>query len=57
MYSPSIHVDDIWKPVKYYIQYHIQLELVEDVYFDLFGAATLQYITDKQHKKYMLYEE
>ena len=50
IYSPSIHVDEIWKPVKEYIKDHIQLEPDEDVYFDHYDPSSLQYIIDTQHK-------
>jgi hypothetical protein len=49
IYNPSIHVDEIWKPVKEYIKDHIQLEPGEDVYFDHYDPSSLQYITDTQH--------
>ena len=50
IFSPSVYVDDtIWKPVRDYIDKHINL-LEEKVYFDTYNPNELLNIIETQKK-------
>ena len=54
-WSPSIEVDNTWKPVKYYIRDHIKPNDRETYYFDPYDPAELEQVINTQ-KRYRLSE-
>ena len=48
IWSPSIEVDDTWKPVKDYIRDHIKPGDRENCYFDLYDPAELEQVIKTQ---------
>ena len=44
IWSPSINVDSIWKPVKDYIRDHIKLNDRETCYFDSYAPSELEQV-------------
>ena len=48
IWSPSIEVDSTWKPVKYYIRYHIKPSDREKCYFDSYDPAKLEQVINTQ---------
>ena len=57
IFSPSIHVDHTWLPVKEYIRKELKVEDTEEepIYFSEYDPAQLENIITTQHKiiKYM----
>ena len=53
IWSPSIEVDNTWKPVKDYIRDHIKPNDREKYYFDSYHPAELQQVI-KTQPKYIL---
>ena len=57
IFSPSIHVDHTWIPVKEYIRKELKVEDTEEepIYFSEYDPAQLENIITTQHKiiKYM----
>ena len=50
MWSPYIHVDSTWKPVKDYIRDHIKPGDGEQCYFDSYEASELEQVIETQQK-------
>ena len=52
IFSPSIEVDQTWKPVKEYIEKHMKVKHTkeEPIYFDHYDPEALGNILDTQHK-------
>ena len=46
--SPSITIDNIWKPVKYYIRDHIKPNDREKHYFDSYDPSELEQVMNIQ---------
>ena len=56
IWSPSIEVDNTWKPVKEYIRDHIKPNDRETYYFDSYDPAELEQVIDTQ-KKVIAYQK
>ena len=54
--SPSIEVDNAWKPVKDYIRDNIKLSDREKCYFDSYGPSELEQVIKTQQESYRLSE-
>ena len=52
MFSPSIDVDQTWKPVKEYMEKHMKVKHSKDgpIYFDHYDPEALGKILETQHK-------
>lgn len=51
IFSPSIHVDSIWLPVKKYIEHEMKINTKEEqCYFEEYNSNDLKNIIDTQHK-------
>ena len=50
IWSPSIYVDNTWKPVKDYIRDHIKPNDREKCYFDEYDPSELQAVITTQQK-------
>ena len=50
IWSPSIEVDQTWKPVKDYIRDHIKPNDREKCYFDSYDPSELEQVTNAQQK-------
>ena len=50
IWSPSIEVDNTWKPVKDYIRDHIKPNGRETCYFDSYDPAELEQVINTQNK-------
>ena len=50
IWSPSIEVDQTWKPVKDYNRDHIKPNDREKTYFDSYDPSELEQAIDTQHK-------
>jgi hypothetical protein len=51
IFSPSIHVDSVWIPVKHYIEHIMKIDTKkEQCYFEEYNATDLKNIIDTQHK-------
>ena len=50
IWSPSIHLDSAWNPVKEYIRIHLNGEDTEKVYYDEWDADAMQKVIDEQTK-------
>ena len=50
IWSPSIEVDDTWKPIKDYIRDHIKPSDRDKYYFDSYDPAELQQVITTQQK-------
>ena len=50
IWSPSIEVDNTWKPVKDYIRDHIKPSDRETCYFDSYDPAELEQVINTQKK-------
>ena len=50
IWSPSIYVDNTWKPVKDYIRDHIKPNDRENYYFDEYGPSELQAVITSNRK-------
>ena len=50
IWSPTINIDDNFKPVKEYIEKEIKPNEEEQVYFDHYDSADLQTVIEKQYK-------
>ena len=56
VWSPSIEVDDTWKPVKDYIRDHIKPSDRETCYFDSYDPAELEQVIHTQ-KEVIYYQK
>ena len=54
VWSPSIEVDNTWKPVKDYIRDHIKPNDREKCYFDSYDPAELEQVINTQKKLYII---
>ena len=50
IWSPSIYVDNTWKPVKYYIRDHIKPNDIETCFFDSYDPSELESVIKAQQK-------
>ena len=51
IFSPSIHVDHTWEPVKEYLKHHIDPKSDEpELYYDHYNPEALEQIVDTQRK-------
>ena len=48
IWSPSIEVDNTWRPVKGYIRYNIKPNDRDKYYFDSYGPAELEAVINTQ---------
>ena len=54
IWSPSIEVDQTWKPVKYYIRDHIKPNDREKCYFDSYDPSELVQVINNTTHSYRL---
>ena len=50
IWSPSITIDNTWKPVKYYIRDHIKPNNKKKCCFDSYDPSELEQVTRTQQK-------
>ena len=50
IWSPSVEVDQTWKPLKDYIRDHIKPNDRETCYFDSYDPSELEQVINTQHK-------
>ena len=57
IWSPSIEVDQTWKPVKDYIRDHIKPNDREKCYFDSYDPSELEQVIKKTQQKVIDYQK
>jgi hypothetical protein len=50
IFSPTVHLDTVWRPVKYYITKELRPEDDENTYFDDYDPDDLEQIIERQKK-------